>query len=53
MMQVEETSKHEALTTSELEGPSWVYLSQPLYFTTQEGLQASHHCSSEEWVNTG
>ena len=45
-MQMEETSKQEAQTTSELKGASQVHV-------TQEGSQASHHCSTEEWVNTG
>lgn len=43
---MEETSKQEAQTTSELKGASQVQV-------TQEGSQASHHCSTEEWVNTG
>lgn len=46
LMQMEETSKQEAQTTSELKGASQVQV-------TQEGSQASHHCSTEEWVNTG
>lgn len=54
MMQMEETSEQGLrLTVSESEGPSQVYVTQPLHFMVQEGLRASHHYSTEEWVNTG